>query len=767
MPTARPPPFSLDAPSSSLGAPSSSLPPQPLLRAPEGPSQTEVNARNQVELHATTLKYIAMKRDSRPANTQDAYGPRQKEWREWCLRKQFADGEVVHESKMVSFLDQEVIGRQMRTQPRRDAPSTECSRPVGLATFSLYSAALVDLWKEQVSMGLNQHPNPRTNGKAWKEAHAALRRGQHRTKREQYADRGRGTLQDGYTRDQFVACLAGLWQQGAESQHYAEQHLRTACDLLLNHTMLLRGHSTRACQLADLFTLEFQNEGVTPCWPVIMVMDQGKTNQFGKREYAACIRNRDVLTCPVGALAFYLFYRWHRGGESFPDFTSRRHWYDTFLLKGKDKSREIMYDTQLGWTKRAFSFIGVAMTKKTHAGRGQGAREAETRGATEFDIRRAGRWNSDTMSNAYLSSFPRSAIKALAGFDVNFQANYYLPRAKEEPSEGLTSQVWPQLDAWLQRFEEGTNEPDLAGQGFLKLMKRLRIVVLQDSALLRRRFPSHSIWVDPLFTTPEYVEFTERVEKGLDKTEEPHLTLIERANPLVAHELQTLGRTVTGSEALIRLDVSRQQQTATTTLQELREQRQLFSNLSQGLNQRLYVNNWSPERIQDAESRLAAMGQVLPSLNESPSQLLPPPPPPPNESSSQLLPPPPSESSTGPAEVSTRAPEPGSSIGPPSYKMVRTHTMVTDLWLEWSVGWGGRPSIQSLDDTWGHRWRQGNEAAFYCRRRRIIDEIRRLTQRDGRVLSLTAAAEELEGRRRREGLSLLKLNELLRRPREG
>jgi hypothetical protein len=48
----------------------------------EGPSQTEINARNQVELHATTLKYIAMKKDSRPSNTRDAYGPRQKEWRE-------------------------------------------------------------------------------------------------------------------------------------------------------------------------------------------------------------------------------------------------------------------------------------------------------------------------------------------------------------------------------------------------------------------------------------------------------------------------------------------------------------------------------------------------------------------------------------------------------------------------------------------------------------------------------------------------------------
>ena len=49
--------------------------------------------------------------------------------------------------------------------------------------------------------------------------------------------------------------------------------VRTACNLLFDHTMLLRGHSTRACQLPDLFTLEFENEGVTPCWPVIMVMD--------------------------------------------------------------------------------------------------------------------------------------------------------------------------------------------------------------------------------------------------------------------------------------------------------------------------------------------------------------------------------------------------------------------------------------------------------------------------------------------------------------
>jgi hypothetical protein len=50
---------------------------------------------------------------------------------------------------------------------------------VGLATFSLYSAAIVGLWKEQVSIGLNHRPNPRTNGKAWKETYVALKRGKY------------------------------------------------------------------------------------------------------------------------------------------------------------------------------------------------------------------------------------------------------------------------------------------------------------------------------------------------------------------------------------------------------------------------------------------------------------------------------------------------------------------------------------------------------------------------------------------------------------
>lgn len=196
------------------------------------------------------------------------------------------------------------------------------------------------------------------------------------------------------------------------------------------------------------------------------------------------------------------------------------------------------------------------------------------------------------------------------------------------------------------------------------------------------------------------------------------------------------------TEASIRLEITRQQRSITATLEELRGQRQMVESLGRGVNRRLYINDWSHERIQEAESRLEAAGLALPIITGSDL----------DQQHAMALPEPLS-GTVDPAE-------------PPIYKMVRTHATVTDLWQEWSAGWAGRPSVQSLDNTWGHRWRRGNEVSFYSRRRLIIGEIRRLA-RQGGGLSLAAAAEELEARRRQNGLSLTGLNELLRRPERG
>lgn len=56
---------------------------------------------------------------------------------------------------------------------------------------------------------------------------------------------------------------------------------------------------------------------------------------------------------------------------------------------------------------------------------------------------------------------------------------------------------------------------DLASSGFLRLLRTLRVVLLQDSVILRQQFPLHPLWTDPLFNGEEYRRFVARVEGSL------------------------------------------------------------------------------------------------------------------------------------------------------------------------------------------------------------------------------------------------------------
>jgi hypothetical protein len=56
---------------------------------------------------------------------------------------------------------------------------------------------------------------------------------------------------------------------------------------------------------------------------------------------------------------------------------------------------------------------------------------------------------------------------------------------------------------------------DLAGSGFLRLLRTVRVILLQDSVILRQRFPQHPLWTDPLFSCEEYRMFASQVEDSL------------------------------------------------------------------------------------------------------------------------------------------------------------------------------------------------------------------------------------------------------------
>jgi hypothetical protein len=141
------------------------------------------------------------------------------------------------------------------------------------------------------------------------------------------------------------------------------------CDrmaFLLSHFNLLHSESLCYIELPDLFHIKLENEGVTECFALVLVLNQGKTNQFGIIEITGCIRNKEVEVCLIGALGFYLFSHFHITKEPFPQFNKSEDWYDIKLCPSRNNIREaIRYETQLSAINRCFREVGIRSSKKT------------------------------------------------------------------------------------------------------------------------------------------------------------------------------------------------------------------------------------------------------------------------------------------------------------------------------------------------------------------------------------------------------------------
>jgi Centromere DNA-binding protein complex CBF3 subunit, domain 2 len=111
-----------------------------------------------------------------------------------------------------------------------------------------------------------------------------------------------------------------------------------------------------------------------------------------------------------------------------------------------------------------------------------------------IQILKTAHWEKGTAQEVYLSRLSLSFMRRTAGFQ-HAPGGYFLPRAGVEPPQSLKRLIFPWLEDWEVRFKNraagkrwkdgGLDEDDIAGQQFLKLLKQLRIVLLQDLAVLQ------------------------------------------------------------------------------------------------------------------------------------------------------------------------------------------------------------------------------------------------------------------------------------------
>ncbi|KXX76758.1 hypothetical protein MMYC01_206045 [Madurella mycetomatis] len=157
---------------------------------------------NNAELRANSQRILPFIQESRPKNTSSAYEPKQREFQDFCRHKQYRDGDTVTEDKLLLFLVEEVADRPLRAKSRKATSDTprDATRLAWRSVRS-YITAITDLYRTQKALGMNAHPSPRDDNVRDYLKSLQRRDTQRDTQRDKdnYADKGRDTLLDGYT----------------------------------------------------------------------------------------------------------------------------------------------------------------------------------------------------------------------------------------------------------------------------------------------------------------------------------------------------------------------------------------------------------------------------------------------------------------------------------------------------------------------------------------------------------------------------------------
>jgi hypothetical protein len=179
--------------------------------------------------------------------------------------------EIVTSDKLLSFL--------VEQNDRASRRPGEEERVIGIKTYEAYVSAMTDLWKQQRHAGINpQTERPRNHyiisfldNKARQSAEISMRN---------YDDRGTGTLLDGYSTSQELAKIiaAGF------TLHNTVRGLQAAAAFSFSHSTLLRGDNIRRMDLANLFSMTLEDEGIDsskPSLAVVASLIRSKTNTDG------------------------------------------------------------------------------------------------------------------------------------------------------------------------------------------------------------------------------------------------------------------------------------------------------------------------------------------------------------------------------------------------------------------------------------------------------------------------------------------------------
>ncbi len=215
--------------------------------------------------------------------------------------------------------------------------------------------------------------------------------------------------------------------------------------------------------------------------------------------FGRATRHKDVALCCIGALAFYLSFRFYctREFEDFTleDWTDNKTWFDIKLLTDicGDNKTQMVNDSYGKHIRKVLNALSIIWDKLLHLGRNLGGKILVLLETVQDDIRTMGQWNPSMFDQAYSSKLPMGPILKLAGFHSN-NGFYFNTRTVVAVPEELL--YLTPMGKWCYKSYEDLFDHSMNNDGVnptavetLKFFCELNTIYIQDAAAILCKYP--------------------------------------------------------------------------------------------------------------------------------------------------------------------------------------------------------------------------------------------------------------------------------------
>ncbi|KAJ4475105.1 hypothetical protein C8R41DRAFT_923707 [Lentinula lateritia] len=424
-----------------------------------------------------------------------------------------------HVSCYVSFIE---VERERRSQEHPNRKSNLTAEPITVAKVALFlnfettrpktKGGTGTVGAESISQAISALENHRFNHQHEKiykncpESQKKLREDSRISAFEKFARRNEhlcalnaekmktsGPLSATYTPAQLRKLAISSLQPTHNTPTSMSRSLRDRAVILLCAAMAFRGDSVRSLQLSDLGVEDMPLPAIAPGVTVKIltaIRDNAKHNKEGRPETHAALRHLYPEMCCIGGLAFYFFdFDDPDAGE-----LGRREWWQYLVFPGNKGPVRLR-------TNALYAMNDIHVSSVTHGGRHYVPKTAGDNRASLEGRKALGKWKEGcgAFENAYDHQHPLDGMLGVAMFDVQRPDSYTCARNCLQPPPTLLASLFPWVEEEQQALAErrqlcGKRAEDYSLDQFLSLLLYLRVVLLQNAALIYVEHPDSHIF---------------------------------------------------------------------------------------------------------------------------------------------------------------------------------------------------------------------------------------------------------------------------------